>query len=76
MVEHLLALADQISPALVQAAAIYAGLGDRDRAFELIERALATRDDRLLWIKVDPRFDNLRADARYNALLRRMSLPQ
>jgi DNA-binding winged helix-turn-helix (wHTH) protein/TolB-like protein len=76
MVEKLLALADQISPALPHAAAIYAGLGDRDRAFELIERALAAHDDRLLWIKVDPRFEHLRADARYNGLLRRMSLPQ
>jgi DNA-binding winged helix-turn-helix (wHTH) protein/TolB-like protein len=76
MVEKLLAMADQISPASVQAAAIYAGLGDRDRAFELIERALNAHDDRLLWIKVDPRFNNLRDDGRYNELLRRMNLPQ
>jgi hypothetical protein len=36
--------------------------------------ALAARDDRLLWIKVDPRFDNLRAGERYEGLLWLMNL--
>lgn len=76
MVEKLLALADQYSPALVQAAATYARLGDKDRAFELIEKALAVRNDRLLFIKVDPRFDSLRADERYGHLLGHMKLPR
>jgi hypothetical protein len=49
---------------------------DKDRAFELMEKALAVRDDRLLWIKVDPRFDKLRAYERYEGLLRRMNLPK
>ncbi|MEN3331725.1 MAG: hypothetical protein V7641_1090 [Blastocatellia bacterium] len=76
MVEKLLALAEQFSPAWAQAAAVCAGLGDKDRAFALLEKALALRDDRLLRIKVDPRFDPLRADERYHNLLRRMNLPQ
>jgi tetratricopeptide (TPR) repeat protein len=76
IVEKLLALADQYSPALVQAAATCARLGDKDRAFELIEKALAVRNDRLLFIKVDPRFDSLRADERYEGLLGHMNLPQ
>lgn len=46
---------------LVQSAAICSGRGDIDCAFELMEKALAVRDDRMLWIKVDPRLDNLRA---------------
>jgi hypothetical protein len=76
MVEKLLALAEQSSPAWAQAAAVCSGLGDKDRAFELLEKALALRDDRLLRIKVDPRFDALRADERYKDFLRRMNLPQ
>ena len=76
IVEKLLALTDQYSPALVQAAATCSRLGDKDRASELIEKALAVKNDRLLWIKVDPRFDNLRADDRYAGLLRRMNLPK
>ncbi|MBI3649522.1 MAG: winged helix-turn-helix domain-containing protein [Acidobacteria bacterium] len=75
VVEKLLTQTEQISPASVQAAAVCAALGERDRAFALIEKALEARDDRLLWIKVDPRFINLRADKRYPDLLRRMSLP-
>lgn len=74
--ERLLVLADQYSPALVQAAATCSWLGDNDHAFALIERALAVKNDRLLWLKVDPRFDNLRTDERYADLLRRMNLPK
>jgi DNA-binding winged helix-turn-helix (wHTH) protein/TolB-like protein len=74
--ERLLVLADQYSPALVQAAATCSWLGDNDHAFALIERALAVKNDRLLWLKVDPRFDNLRKDDRYPGLLRRMNLPK
>jgi len=74
MVEKLLTLTDQYSPALVQAAAVCSVLGDKDRAFELLEKAVDVRDDRLLWIKVDPRFDKLRVDARYDRLLGRMNL--
>jgi tetratricopeptide (TPR) repeat protein len=76
MVERLLAQTDQSSPASVQAAAVLSGLGDRDRAFELLAKALTVRDDRLLWIKVDPRFENLRADERYTKLLRSMGFQQ
>ena len=76
MVEKLLALTDQHPPALVQGAALCSCLGDKERAFGLLEKALAVRDDRLLWIKVDSRFDNLRADERYPALLQRMNLPR
>jgi tetratricopeptide (TPR) repeat protein len=75
-VEKLLVLSDQYPPALVQAAATCSRLGDKDRAFELIEKALAVKNDRLLFIKVDARFDNLRSDERYERLLRRMNLPK
>jgi len=60
------------SPALVQAAATCSSLGDNDHAFALIERALAVKNDRLVWLKVDPQFDNLRTDERYEGVLRRI----
>ncbi len=56
-------------------AAIYAGLGEKDQAFACLERAYAQRDARLVELKVDARLDPLRADPRFNDLLRRIGLP-
>ncbi|MCI0490692.1 MAG: tetratricopeptide repeat protein, partial [Blastocatellia bacterium] len=55
-------------------ARIYVGLGERDRAFEMLERALRERDQKIFWLKVDPTFDPLRDDARYTEMMRRMKL--
>jgi hypothetical protein len=53
-------------------AVVHAGLGDVDAAIEWLERACAERDVWLVWLKVDPRLDRLRADARFEDLLRRV----
>ena len=53
----------------VGVARIHAALGDRDRAFAWLERAVAGRSDTLVWMRVDPRFDALRGDPRFDALL-------
>jgi TolB-like protein/Tfp pilus assembly protein PilF len=56
---------------------IYAGLGDKDRAFKLLERAFQERSPDIPWfLKADLRIDNLRSDPRYADLLRRAGLPQ
>jgi tetratricopeptide (TPR) repeat protein len=57
------------------AAADYAMLGDKDAAFAALEKAFSHRAD-ILFIKVDPQFDNLHSDPRYADLLRRMGLPR
>jgi tetratricopeptide (TPR) repeat protein len=54
-------------------AAIFAGLGERDRAFECLEEDY--REGALLTgLKVDPRYDHLRDDPRFAALTRRVGL--
>ena len=54
---------------------VYAALGDRDRAFEWLHRALDEGDfARVLFITVDPRADPLRSDPRFAALIRRLGL--
>jgi hypothetical protein len=53
----------------------YAGLGDRDRAFAVLERAYEMRVDRMVWLNVDPLLDPLRSDPRFTDLVRRMGLP-
>ena len=56
-------------------AAIYVGLRDRDRALSCLEAAY---EDRCFWllrgVNVDPRFDRLREEARFQKLVRRMGL--
>jgi serine/threonine-protein kinase len=56
-------------------AAVYAWRGERDRAFEWLERAYEKHDWLLSWVKFDPLLRNLRSDPRYTALLKKMQLP-
>lgn len=53
---------------------IYAGLGDRDRAFERLEKCYEEGDPHLFWLPVMPAFHPLRDDPRFDDLLRRMRL--
>jgi TolB-like protein/DNA-binding winged helix-turn-helix (wHTH) protein/Tfp pilus assembly protein PilF len=55
-------------------AAQHAELGDRDVAFEWLERAFKERDSELVSLKVDPAFDGVRPDSRYADLLRKIGL--
>jgi serine/threonine-protein kinase len=56
-------------------ALVYAGLGQKDLAFEWLERAYGERDKGMLSLKVDPPLDPLRSDPRFQDLLRRMNFP-
>jgi hypothetical protein len=55
-------------------ATIYAGLGEKDRAFEWLEKASEERSGGMVWLKVDPRLDSLRFDSRFVGLLRRVGI--
>ncbi len=55
-------------------AVIYMGLGDKDQAFEWLNKTFEENPYRIAFIKVNPRFDSLRSDPRFDALLRRMKL--
>jgi serine/threonine-protein kinase len=55
-------------------ALIYVGLGENDQAIDWLEKALAQREPFLIYIKVDPNFDPLRGDPRFQALLQRLGL--
>lgn len=55
----------------------YAGLGRKDQAFVSLAQAFQKRPapHQLTWVHLDPRFDSLRSDPRFDALLRRVGLP-
>jgi TolB-like protein/DNA-binding winged helix-turn-helix (wHTH) protein/Flp pilus assembly protein TadD len=56
------------------AATIYAGLGQKEKAIELIEKAYREKSFDVAWaLKFDLRTDNLRADPRFQNLLQRVS---
>ena len=51
-------------------------LGDKDRAFERLEEGFTSRDRGMVWMRVNPRFDPLRGDARFASLVERMGYPR
>jgi TolB-like protein/DNA-binding winged helix-turn-helix (wHTH) protein/Flp pilus assembly protein TadD len=57
-------------------AGVYAWRGDRDKAFEWLERSYRRRDSDISDIKRDPLLTGLRGDPRYRALLKRLNLPE
>jgi len=62
-----------VSPYLM--AMVYDNLGDREQTLTHLERAVEIRDGRLVWIGVDPQFDALRAEPRFEELLRQTRNP-
>jgi tetratricopeptide (TPR) repeat protein len=56
-------------------AIIHAGLHEVEAALSWLEKAYETRDVRLTFLAVEPKWDTLRSDPRFQALLRRLRLP-
>jgi DNA-binding winged helix-turn-helix (wHTH) protein/tetratricopeptide (TPR) repeat protein len=57
-------------------ALVYAGIADGEAAFTWLDRAFAERSHWLVWLRLDPRLDGLRADPRFSELLDRIKFPQ
>jgi TolB-like protein/Tfp pilus assembly protein PilF len=60
----------------VYLARVYAGMGDKERALDLLYQGYAEHTDHMLVIGIDPDFDGLRSEPRFVELLRRVGLPQ
>lgn len=56
-------------------AIVYAGIGDRERALSSLEAAYREHSHWLVWLKRDPRWNEIRHDVRFQALVRRVGLP-
>ena len=58
-----------------QAAEVYAWRGEKDKAFEWLDRAYELHDASFIYYTFDPLLHNLRDDPRYHALLKKLGLP-
>ena len=56
-------------------ALVYAGLGEADPAFSWLDKAFEERSHWLVWLRVDPRWHNLRTDPRFPHLVNRLHYP-
>lgn len=57
-------------------ALIYSGLSETEETIAWLERGFQQREPRLVFLKVEPKWNNLRDDSRFQDLLRRVGLPQ
>ncbi|HEV2763614.1 MAG TPA: tetratricopeptide repeat protein, partial [Pyrinomonadaceae bacterium] len=57
-------------------ATLSTGLGDKDKAFAYLERALRERSNWMVLMKTGPRLAPLRSDPRFEDILRRMNFPR
>jgi TolB-like protein/DNA-binding winged helix-turn-helix (wHTH) protein/Tfp pilus assembly protein PilF len=63
-----------VPPVLV--AGVYMRLGDEARALQWLEKGYQERDDLMIDLNVDPVFDGIRTDSRFQDLVRRVGLPE
>jgi serine/threonine-protein kinase len=68
-------IARSATSAAYQIAEVYAGRGEKDLAFEWLERAYRQQDGGLMQLKVDPLLASLHSDPRFKALMKKMNLP-
>ena len=57
-------------------ALIYYSLGDANKAFEWLNRSYNERDFLLAFLKVDPLWDPLRSDTRFQNIMKKMNFPE
>lgn len=56
-------------------AVVHAGLGDAERAFASLDAAYRERSHWLVWLKRDPRWNEMRGDVRFQSLVKKIGLP-
>lgn len=74
IVGRLKTLARQKYVSPVNVAVLLLSLRENDEAFQWLEKAYQERSGWLIFLRVDPRFDSVRSDPRFNELLKRIGL--
>ena len=68
------AKSNYVAPVLVAEAC--ARIGDKECAFQWLEKGFEERDDLMINLKVEPVLDSLHSDPRFQDLVRRVGIPQ
>ncbi len=63
-----------VAPVLI--ALVYTGLGDKDKAFQWLEKVYNSHSGDIVYLTLDPSWKLLRDDPRFAALARKVGLPQ
>ena len=63
-----------IDPSLI--ACVYIGLGEKNQAFQWLDKAYEVRSNLLEYLLIDPLYDPIRSDSRFTALVKKIGLPQ
>jgi serine/threonine-protein kinase len=58
----------------VDLAAVHVALGQHDEAVAVLTRGVEERDEEMMYLKVDPRYDPIRGDARFERVLAALDL--
>ena len=74
ILEQLQALPPRLPYRAYALAAVYTGLGEKDQAFHWLNESLDNHDAWIIYLKVDPQWQSLRNDPRFDELLQRMGL--
>jgi tetratricopeptide (TPR) repeat protein len=76
MLDELRDISKPRAAAPVRVALVHIALGETDRAFEWLEKAIQARDWQMALLNVEPAFDPLRSDQRFSPLVERVGLPR
>lgn len=76
MLDELRRFSQPRDPAPIRIAFLHIGLGETDRAFEWLNKAIDARDWQVALLNIEPAFDTLRSDQRFGALVERVGLPR
>jgi DNA-binding winged helix-turn-helix (wHTH) protein/TolB-like protein/tetratricopeptide (TPR) repeat protein len=56
----------------VNIALVHTALGNKDRAFFWLSKGVEGRDPQMIWLRIEPQFESIHADPRFQALFQRM----
>ncbi len=76
MLDRLLKLSTERHVSPHNIALVYIGLGEPEEALAWLERAFEQRDGRMVFLKVEPKWNDLRGNPRFQDLLQRLSFTQ